>query len=310
MATAAKLCLSCFVAVLLSADLYAQREDEALRAEFVSLTLGFSDRMFYDVDPNDARAITRVWIETLIRKINSAVEDPGSKTIIFHDLPSIIRTLQAEEVDLLILPPLEYLRIEQEVPVEPILTGVVGETFPYEYILLVRRNRGSESLEGLRGKKLVLDGKGSIPRMWLDTFLLKDGLPESRAFFDTIKEVNKTSQAVLPVFFGQADACLVPLQSFETMVELNPQLAEELTALITSPGFCIGLVCARQDVYEKYKAFIQEGLSVLNTEPQGQQLLTIFRLDQALLFEPVHLEAVRKLVEEYNRLIPRPVDGE
>lgn len=303
-------CLSCFVATILPMDLYAQREDEALRAELVALTVGFSDRMFYDVDANDAQAITRVWIEALIRKINSEVEDPVSKTIIFHDLPSIIRRLQAEEVDLLILPPLEYLTIRQDVLLEPIITGVVGETFPYEYVLLVRRNRGPENLGQLRDKKLVLarrarhdiGSKRGLPQTWLDTSLLKSGLPESRDLFNTIEEVNKTSHAVLPVFFGQGDACLVPLRTFETMVELNPQLGEELTALITSPGFCIGLVCARKDVYEKYEGFIQEGLSALSTEPEGQQLLTIFRLDQVIPFEPVHLEAVRKLVEEYELL--------
>jgi len=143
--------------------------------------------MFYDVNANDARAITRIWSEALIRKINSAVEDPGSKTTIFHDRPSIIEALQTREVDLLILPPLEYLMIRQDVPLEPIITGVVGEAVPYEYILLVRRDEESRTLGQLRDKKLVLDigGKGSIPQMWLDASLLKSGLPESRDLFNS-----------------------------------------------------------------------------------------------------------------------------
>ena len=86
------------------------------------------------------------------------------------------------------------------------------------------------------------------------------------------------------------------------MIELNAQLAEELLVLVQSPGFCYGLVCARQEVYEKYKDLIQEGLFVLNTDPRGQQLITIFRLEELVPFQPVHLESVRRLVREYELL--------
>lgn len=296
-----------FAAILLSANLYAQRGEDESRAELVALTVGFSDKVFYDVSVTEARAATKIWIKKLIESINQKVEDPGAKTIVFHDLPSIARALRAREADLLILVPLEYLELRKEVPLEPILTAIPGETLTYEYILLVRRDREFEDVDQLAGKELVMIDmwtRAAIPQFWLDTFLLKEGLPESRDFFSPVRKVDKNSQAVLLVFFGQADVCLVPLQTFKTMVELNPQLDRELVILARSPGFCYGLVCARQDVYEKFKDLIQEGLSIFSTDLRGQQLTTIFRLDELVPFQPDHLESVRKLTQEYEDLKP------
>ena len=264
----------------------------------------FSDKIFYDVDVNDARAITKVWITTLVKRINETATDPVSETIVFSNLDAITRALRTGKVDLLILLPMEHLEISKQTPLQPILTGIVREAFSYEYALLVHCETGAKSLGQLRGRKLVVDtgGKGRIPQMWLDTVLLENGLPESEGLFKQVKDVSKTSQAVLPVFFGKADACLVPLQTFRTMVELNPQLGEALTPLAKSPGFCRGLVCARQDIYDRYKGFIQEALHMLNLDPQGQQLLTIFRVDELISFEPSHLAGVRKLAQEYELL--------
>jgi hypothetical protein len=71
--------------------------------------------------------------------------------------------------------------------------------------------------------------------LWLDTQLLRQQLPPSHSFFRSVKLVENASQAVLPVFFRQADACLLPRWSYDTMVELNPQVKEQTTILVHSP---------------------------------------------------------------------------
>jgi len=85
----------------------------------------------------------------------------------------------------------------------------------------------------------------------MDVLLWRSGLDAGETFFEEIQEVSKVSQAVLPVFFDQADACIAPMDAFRTMAELNPQLEEELWVIDTSPGFCQAVVCARRDVYDE-----------------------------------------------------------
>lgn len=295
-------------AVLLSSALYGQHQDEALPPRPVALSVGFSSRIFFDANRDDARAITEVWVKTLIRELNETVEEPGAETAVFNDSSEMIRALRAGGVDLLILLPLEHLEIRKAVPLEPILTGVAGVDVAYKYILLVRRDMGIGDLHQLKERELVVDmaTRGNIPQMWLDTVLMKNGLPDSQDLFGRITEVNKSRQAVLAVFLGRADICLVSRQAFETMVELNPQLRRELEILAESPDLTVGLVCARKAIYDKYKGLIQEGLVALNTKPQGRQLLTIFRLNALVPFEPVHLERILVLLEEYSRLKPDP----
>jgi len=226
------------------------------------------------------------------------------ETAIFSGQSSLIRALKADETDFLILLPLEYLEISEEISLRPVWTVTTEGRASYEYALLVRKDEGTNGLGHLAGKGLVIakGGKGRIPEMWLNTVLLSEGLPEMGDLFGSIKEVDKPSQALFPVFFGQRDVCLVPLRTFWTMAELNPQLRESLVVLLRSPAFCRGLMCSTEEVYEQYRPIFEGTLAGLNTDPQGRQLLTIFRADEIVRFEPVHLESVRELMGEYERL--------
>ncbi len=121
--------------------------------------------------------------------------------------------------------------------------------------------RPCQSLGDLKnGNLFIHDEKpgNGVPQMWLDTFLVKQGLTRSKYFFTNIKEVDKVSQAVLPVFFKQADACLVSRSGFETMVELNPQIGEQLAIQATSPGFILGGVFFRRDFRADIKKLIMD----------------------------------------------------
>lgn len=297
--------LCCLAAVLAAPDLRAQPDAGQARSELVALTVGFSDKVFYDVSVNDARAVTEIWTRTLIKEINKTVESPQSSTTIYRDLPSIVKAVRTKVVDLLCLLPLEFLEVNREAPLEPLLTAVPWGSFNYNYAVLVRQDSGIEDVRQLADEELIaLDmwTKADIPQFWLDTLLLREGRAESKGFFRSVRRVGKAPQAITLVFFGQAKACLVPLQAFETMVELNPQLGEQLRVLAKSPGYCYGLICARPDIYLKYRDLMDEGLSAFEDTPQGRQLTTVFKLDRLVPFEASHLESVRGLVQEYEQL--------
>ena len=55
-----------------------------------------------------------------------------------------------------------------------------------------------------------------------------------------IKEAQKPSQALMPVFFRQADACVASRHYFEVNSELNPQIQRELMSISNSPGLAGG----------------------------------------------------------------------
>jgi len=285
-------------ASLLLAAVRGQAQDAETR---LVLEVGYTTALSYDIAVNDSRTATRGWAKTVIDRTGI---DADADVVIFENLPPLVDAVNAHTLDLAILLPLEFLEVGGRAPLLPMLTTSSRGSILHEYVLLVPRDSGMVSLAGLSGRSLILErgGKGRVPGMWLDVLLLRAGLARSGALFSSTRQVTSTSRAVLPVFFGQADACVVSREGFETMVELNPQLGEKLRVLAISPGFLRGLVCLRQDVYEQYGDTIMESLLSLHTDPRGQQLLRLFHVSELVRVGDGFLDQVIALSEEHEAL--------
>jgi len=149
-----RLCLCGLLGAFPASNLYGQGRNGVPPPDLPILEVGYSAKFFYDVDVSDARAVTKVWAEMLIEKTG---ENAGSETLIFYDLSSIVKALQASVVDIVILTPLEYLEVAKEAPLLPVLTSSAGGNVVYEYALTVHRRSGIGDLAQLQGKKLVIE---------------------------------------------------------------------------------------------------------------------------------------------------------
>ena len=228
-----------------------------------------------------------------------------TRSIIINDLPSLVKALKNKEIDVIGLPSLDYLKIKDEVDLVPALGTILGGKHGEEYVLITRVDKATMSLNSLKNNKLVFQRDrfvGKVPLMWLDTLLIKQGLPVSEHFFTDIKTVNKVSQAVLPVFFKQMDACLVTRRGFDTMVELNPQLGEQLKILDASPIFVLGIVVFRKDFNEEYRKRIIKTALDFRKLSSGKQMLTLFKVDDFFPFHNSDLDTLIGLLEEYKHL--------
>lgn len=268
----------------------------------VIIQIGYSDKLFVDIKDADARASTKVMTELMIAKKGV---DAGCETYIFHDLQSIKTALQEKKLDAISLPAVEYLELVQEVPLDPVSAAVIGGKVTEKYVLLVHRDNNPQNLKWLKNKEIIFGAKwmGSLSKIWIDDLLIKDGLSPIDQLCSKTKNVSRVSQAVLPVFFKQADACIVTQRSLKTMVELNPQIGRELVALATSPDFLNGMMCFRKDYDEKeYRSEFRKTIFELHLDPKGKQFLNFFKMDKLVPFEPSFLESTQALVEEYRRI--------
>ena len=262
--------------------------------------IGYSANLLLDVDPTDARAATKTWIDYFIEKVG---EEAESETIVLESVSETVALLREEMLDIAVLTPEEFLHIASEVELEPILATTREGQVTYACGLLVREDRSFTELEELAGGRIIVErsDKGNVPHTWLEALLADNGLPVGDEFFEEIQQVGQVSRAVLPVFFGHADACLINLESLAIMAELNPQLDRELTVLATSPRFCRTLICARPSFMEGYGDIVRESLVSLHEEPQGRQILSLFHVERLVPFEPVHLRAVVQLMGSGER---------
>jgi ABC-type phosphate/phosphonate transport system substrate-binding protein len=240
------------------------------------LRVAFSSSMFTDVNANDAKASVKAWSQQM-------AEDMDMKlTVETHIEPDPDR-LQAEyaagNLECISLTTVEFLGLEDRMSVGPIFIGEQAGGVCHEYILLVKAESALNTLMDLRDKSLIVfdNPRTCLALPWLDVALrtVEGARPET--FLGSISHSPKLSQTVLPVFFGQSDACLVTRSGFDTMVELNPQVGRSLREVASSPKVVSMLVVIRDDADPKLKANISRALLDAGRTPSGRQLLTLFQ---------------------------------
>jgi ABC-type phosphate/phosphonate transport system substrate-binding protein len=270
------------------------------------IRFAYSTKLFREVDKKDAQAALQVWtqdVTTRVRKGDTA------EVKVYDDETMLARDIKAKVVDLVALPPLDYLNLDldEKSLLEPTLIGASAGKFPEELVLLVHRDSHIAKMDQLKGKRIALEsgGKGELARMWTDTLLMREGLPRGSEFFKNIQEAEKESRAVFPVFFQQMDVCVVRSIAYDTMAELNPQIQERLQVLARSPGLGFALLCLGKHVEPELKKDIVKIALTMDQDARGKQLLTFLRQEKVVVFKPEYLESLIALRKEYHDLLAR-----
>jgi phosphonate transport system substrate-binding protein len=133
--------------------------------------------------------------------------------------------------------------------------------------------------------------------------------PSGVLFGRQTKEV-KAAKVILPVFFGQADACVVPRTSFMDMAELNPQVGEQLRILATSPEVVSSFLCFREGYASRYRPQIEAAIRDLHLSSAGKQVLTVFGCEQIAPFPPTCLQSAYEMVRLASRPSRRTIAAE
>lgn len=268
------------------------------------LRIGFSSAIFGDVNENDASAAVRVWAQALAKE-RGIPADPQPK--ILRGIAEITTALTNHLVDAVNMTAVEYWQARRQIVLQNFLVAVKGDSITEEYVVLVHRSSGIERLADLRGRKLnVLDGsRACLAPIWFDSILLEAGLDPAKDFCGQVTPVSKLTKAVLPVFFRQADACLVTRSGFDTMIELNPQTGQQLKVLATSPAVVPIAFCFRGDYNSPVRQKLLDQVSHWHTTPSGRQVLNIFQSDQIREEPAAVLESAMALLEKHQQLLSK-----
>jgi phosphonate transport system substrate-binding protein len=267
----------------------------------VPFRVAFSTSMFAEVNENDARAAVKIWGQTVAKERGIPTE---AETRVLKGITELRQALRAGLVDGVAMTTVEYAQLKDEVRFDPIFVTVNAGRATEEYVLLVHEASKMSSLADLRGRRLGFHSnpRACLAQPWLDTLLVRNGFKPAAEFAGTITQNSKLPRAVLPVFFRQSDACVVTRSGFETMCELNPQLAQQLKVIATSPEVIPGLFCFRADYRPPFRDQLLANVCELHRNPAGQQMLTLF-LSERIEERPAScLSATLELLAEHARL--------
>jgi hypothetical protein len=121
--------------------------------------------------------------------------------------------------------------------------------------------------------------------------------------------VRWPSRVVLPVFFGQIDARLTSKRGFDTMSELNPQVARDLDVLASSASMVVQMYILPKNYRSEQREKLIKALSSIGASTAGRQFAKLFHFDDLTIQDGTYLAPGLALLELAERLRNKPKGG-
>lgn len=258
-----------------------------------------------DVNPNDALAAAKVWADLLGKGTGLW---NAAEARIFPEPSALLSAVNSGDADIVAMATNEYLEIEKKLQAIPSFTFVLSGHIESQFLILVRNDSGIRTIKDLRNKRIALPkgGRSTLLPIWLDVLLYENGLADKESFFREMKQAQKNSQAILPVFFKQMDAGATLASTFETTVALNPQVGQQLRVLVASPKLVTQVTCIRSTLpIEMRQEYLKQALK-LHESPSGLQGFHLFKLERLVPWSPAYTDNVRELLRKRKLALSAP----
>ena len=251
--------------------------------------IAFSEKIFVNVNQNDATALTKVLTENLLEE-SPLTFRTGSPNI-YSNLKELEESVKNETNDLYILLPGEFLRLNRFGLLEPIAVSLRNNSVYDVFKIIVAKESEIKDLKNLKGKSILIGYSSGDDNslLWLDHLLSSKGLGNKDKYFKSVEISEKSLPVILKVYFGQADACIISEDNLNIATEMNPHLGESLIALETSQPILRAILAERKSKPEKNKKLLMDNLLNLDKTTEGKQVLTLFRIDKLIPYKEEYL---------------------
>lgn len=263
----------------------------------IILRVAISENVAGKLNANDAGGALKAWSDAVARQTGVRFAAELCTTA------QLVQKVRSHQVDALSVNILEFAQVASYAARELVLDETQlpdGEA----YVLLVDQSSGIQRLADLRGRSLLLyeNSRTCLDRIWLDNILAAAHLGAADTSLGRMGSSSKLSRVVLPVFFRQADACLVTRRGFNTMCELNPQLAKQLRTLEESPKLVTTFLAFHKDCPPETKRRFLVAVRDLPQTVAGRQVLMLFGATRLVEGDISVLRGTLDLLHSYERL--------
>ncbi len=195
------------------------------------------------------RNMSRSLGTTFARQVDPEIPLPAANVFGAESWEELERTIQLGNAEIFTLHGYELVERARTLNLKPLLLATRNGRWQTSFLLLASASSGIQDLQGLRGRTVLVhrDSCGYLVDYWLDS-AIAIGTGEQRKNFARYQTVTQAREAVLPVFFGEADACVVSLAAYQSVLAQNPaQIPQRLTTLLTSKEFPSQVVACHTD---------------------------------------------------------------
>jgi len=267
------------------------------------LRLGFSTVMFIGVNENDARVSVKAFA-TIIAHEHDIPADPDP--VLLPGTDSATELIVRYRLGAVSMTTAEFWLLRRKLGFDRFLVSSDRNDPTETYLVVAREDGPVKTLANLRDRRLVelASPRMSLAAPWLDVALAKADLPPAAQLLRSIDENPKPTKVVLPVFFNQADACLITRRAFDTMAELNPQVGRQMRVVASSPAYIPAVMGFRDNLSPELKQHSIQAFNALNSVVYGRQTLAIFHTENVVEQPAAGFDGAFALLEEHARLCP------
>jgi phosphonate transport system substrate-binding protein len=214
-------------------------------------------------------------VDYLGEKLNRPIEILQRRT--YAEINELLRT---GEVDLAFVCTSSYLLGRRGFGLELLVAPQVNGETTYHAKLIVPADSSAESIEDLRGKVFAFTDPNSFTGRIYPTFLLQQIGEIPEAFFARTFFTYSHDDAIYAVASGVADGASVDSLILDFVLERDPNLAERLRIIHTSPPFGIPPVVVSPDISPQLRAELKALLLGMHETPQGLAALKALGADR------------------------------
>jgi hypothetical protein len=259
--------------------------------------MAFSESLVAEVNMNDARAAMTTWLRQMMKDMKYNIEYSPQ---VFDTTEEIISRARTGRMDAVALNILEYRQIADYMDPSQVVAQSASRG-PDRYVLLAKRETGQ--LSHLLGRRLCMlkSPKMCVAQAWIANVLDAAHLGPPEHFFASITIETKIPRVILPVFFGQTDACVTTKASFDTMCEMNPQVGNTLEVVAMSAPMVVTFYVFHKNFHSALRDEFTRILSEFRNNAPARQLATLFQFDQLTMLDSRCLESALSELQTADR---------
>jgi ABC-type phosphate/phosphonate transport system substrate-binding protein len=172
-----------------------------------------------------------------------------------------------------------------------------------QLFLIANKSSKINSINDIKNKAFVNIDFNDTYSTWLDYLTLKSFNKSYKNIIGNESISNKSSTALLDIYFNKADFCVIEKETYENMLILNPSLEKKLKIIEKSPEIFFSAVTSIQkDASPELIALINQILDNKTFKDDFKELLKLINLDSASRIEFEDLKEFEKFYTEYKFL--------
>ncbi|MFC1850793.1 phosphate/phosphite/phosphonate ABC transporter substrate-binding protein [candidate division CSSED10-310 bacterium] len=175
----------------------------------------------------------------------------------------------------------EFFQIQEQFPVQVILTMVKNKKTSYDACFVVNKKHAHCQLKDFKNKKIGYTSfhyaqGGLYPQI----LLLEHGFGNRlEHFFSAVTPYFKDITALYDLILGKLDVCVVSRATLDILAETAPGIIQKIHVLYHQDGLMFSPVFVRADMAEDLRAAIVQKSIEFTKTIEGKQLLMMFQID-------------------------------